>query len=167
MISRKVNIDTTAKKFVVQVSTMNDSTIDQKDCNVLQWNSQKRLHGRRSQSKPLSDNSVEVRFKDAVSKVFLKSVFGTYLHSFNSQQTQDKFLNENKYGITIWDVTRLSDRDKKKYKMFNKFVTDDMDGLLKEAVRKENCIDWGYLYEKLLALRMDNNVSTLRTHLFC
>lgn len=144
-----------------------DSAIPRKHYNALEWNSQEQLHRRRSQSKLLSDNSAEVGFKEAVRKVFLKSVFGTYLHFFNSQQTQDKFLNENKYGITKWDVMRLSDRDKKKYKMLNEFVADDMDGLLREAVRKEDCIDWGYLYEKLLALRMDTNASILKGVLFC
>lgn len=118
----------------------------------------------KSELKPLPNSNKEVSFKEAVTKVFLKSVFGTYLRFFNSQQIQDKFLNENKYGITIWDVTKLSDRDKKKYKMLNEFVNDDMDGLLREAVRKENCIDWDYLYEKLLILRISDNASILKKY---
>lgn len=123
------------------------------------WSSQEQLGYACKQIKSPS-NEVEVNFQQAVRKVFLKSVFGTYLRFFNSQQTHSKFVNDNKYGITKWDVKRLTDSEMKEFVKANDFITDDICGLLTDAVKNEECIDWEYLYGKLETLRIiDTNVS--------
>ncbi|KAF5300344.1 hypothetical protein FQA39_LY11201 [Lamprigera yunnana] len=49
----------------------------------------------------------EVPISAALEVKFKRSVFGTFLDSFNSQQTQTRLLNLNKLSIVNWEIGNL------------------------------------------------------------
>lgn len=107
--------------------------------------------------KDFADSSLNL--SACADEVFRQSVFGVYLKSFNEKEQHDSFLNENKLGITQWDVFRYSESESKKFTEKN-MATEDLYGLLLNAVKNLEVIDWGYLYDTLVTLRLSNcNVS--------
>lgn len=112
---------------------------------------------------PLKDHDVE--FSVAADVKFRRSVFGTYMESFNAQQNQDKFLNENKLGMTKWDLETYEISDRISYAVRND-VTDQMLAILEEAVKEKDVIDWEFLYDRMRTLRISNCCVSSCTYLF-
>lgn len=105
----------------------------------------------------VSDSS----FSDCADAVFRKSVFGVYLKSFNEKESHSAFLNDNKLGITKWDLMTYSEDELKEFREDN-FLTDDLYDLLLKAVKTLEVIDWPYLHESLFGLRL-NNCTVIRS----
>lgn len=97
----------------------------------------------------------ELPFSSCADTVFRESVFGVYLKSFNEREKHDMFLNENKFGITQWDVARYTQSESEEFTKKN-LLTDDLYDLLLRAVKKLEVIDWSYLHESLISLRLSN-----------
>lgn len=101
-----------------------------------------------------------VALNDAATVKLRAGDFGTFLQEFNSQQTQDEDLNENKLGIykciykdyTPKDLERLND---------NNNFTEYALALLEMSVLYAEEINFQYLYSLLETFRLTNlNVSS-------
>lgn len=101
----------------------------------------------------LKDCNIE--FSLAADVKFRRSVFGVYMKCFNEQQNQDKFLNENKLGITKWDLQTCETSEKISYEAKND-VTDQMLAILEEAVKRCDVINWSFFFKRLKTLRISN-----------
>lgn len=119
----------------------------------LKWSSEERVFRKRYDYRnPLLINK-DVPFSTATKVKFRRSVFGTYLKFFNQPQHQNKFLNENKLGITEWRIKQLG-AGAKLVDERNNDATEDLFGLLKKAVVSAEEIEWDYLFAKLKLLRI-------------
>lgn len=112
--------------------------------NSLKWVSEERVL-------QFTRNYREKMFKrykfSLTSALFLKyrkSVLGTYLDMFNLAQTQDRGLNENKLGITKWDIQRYSEKKLKLLESRND-IFDDYMRVLNDAVSDCDIIDLDYI----------------------
>lgn len=110
----------------------------------LKWSSEERVfqHTRKYREKVFS--RYEFSLTSALLLKYRKSVLGTFLDVFNLPQKQDKDLNENKLGITKWDIRRYSERKLKLFHSRND-IFDDYMKVLDEAVRECEVIDLDHI----------------------
>ncbi|KAJ8917440.1 hypothetical protein NQ315_005487 [Exocentrus adspersus] len=75
---------------------------------------------------------------------YKKSILGNYLDVFNEQQKQDKDLNENKFGITLWELQRCNEKDAKAFQKRNSMFGDGVE-VLRSAIRECEVVNLKYL----------------------
>lgn len=119
------------------------------------WSRRENLFSRRSKWRNPFLAEHEVSFTIAMLVLLRRSLFGTFLKSFNEQQEQDKRWNNEKLGILNWDLKSLTPAESKRIKDKN-FGIENAYGLLTEAIEKCDVIDWDFLYERLQSLRISN-----------
>lgn len=133
----------------------------------LQWSLEENSFRNRRDFKQKDFGFCGCSFSDCADAVFRESVFGVYLKSLNEREHHDSFLNENKLGITQWDLMRYSDDELKEFSEKN-LLTDDLYDLLLTAVKSLEVIDWSYLHDSLVSLRLSNcSVIFLKINFHC
>lgn len=130
--------------------------------NGLNWTPEEKLFRQKPKFRSKTLKGYEVSISKAILIKFKRSCFGTYLDSFNCNQHQDKFLNDNKLNITKWN---MKDFTSVEMNMFNENnnASDNLFSLLIKAVKETDCITWSFLYNHLCTLRiMDFHVDTIK-----
>lgn len=117
----------------------------------LKWSAEENCFRNRGKDCRASDSS----FSGCADVLFRKSVFGVYLKSFNEKELHSRFLNENKLGITQWDLKSYTEAELIEFTQQN-LLTNDLFVLLLKAVKTVEVIDWSYLHNCLLNLRLSN-----------
>lgn len=110
----------------------------------MKWSSEERVfqHTRKYREKVFPRYTFTLT--SALLLKYKKSVLGGYLDIFNRPQKQDKDLNENKLGITKWDIQRCSKRQLKFLQSKND-IFDDYMKVLNDAVSDCEIIDLDYI----------------------
>lgn len=99
-------------------------------------------------------------FKSCQSQIS-KIHIGCILKSFNANQEQSKFFNENKLGILQWDMKYYDKSEQTVYNL-NNDIHDNIYEMLKKAVATVDEIDWEYFYKQMASLRLSNYYVRLR-----
>lgn len=133
----------------------------------LQWSLEEQSFRSRQAFREKDCRECDFSFSACADAVFRESIFGVYLKSMNEKENHDGFLNENKFGITQWDLVRYSDDELKEFTEKN-LQTDDMYDLLLKAVKTLEVIDWDYLHDSLISLRLSTcNVMFVKYTINC
>lgn len=96
-----------------------------------------------------------ISFSAALEIKLKMSVFGTYLEAFNRRQIQDKDFNDNKLGVTNWNIKEYNQLDLEKFHD-NNDLFDECFSMLKLAVKEVEVIDWEFLYQRVINLRLNS-----------
>lgn len=138
---------------------MDDAEIVQEIRNLrrekLRWSLEENSFRNRQTFSNKDYGECDTNFSACADAVFRESVFGVYLKSFNASEHHNRLLNENKLGITQWDVARYSESELKEFSEKN-LLTDGLYDLLLQAVKNLEIIDWCYLHKTLVSLRLSN-----------
>lgn len=150
---------------------MNDAKIVQEIRNLrrhkLRWSLEENSFRNREGFRHKDYEEFDSNFSACADAGFRESVFGVYLKSFNEREDHNRFLNENKLGITQWDVARFSEFEFKEFSEKN-LLTDGLFDLLLKAAKNLEVIDWCYLHNTLVSLRLSNcNVNEIFSIIHC
>ncbi|VEN64651.1 unnamed protein product, partial [Callosobruchus maculatus] len=97
----------------------------------------------------------ELNFSEGFDMTLRKTVFGEYVDTFNWQQEQDSYLNENKLLITNYQMKHFTSKEKEKFEKNNMLFDDSLD-LLIDTINKREIVEDGWLKRSLEGVRLLN-----------
>ncbi|KAG5894548.1 hypothetical protein JTB14_011085 [Gonioctena quinquepunctata] len=92
-------------------------------------------------------------FSNTLLLALRKSLFRCYLDVLNPQQTQSRFLNENKLGITEYLLKNMEGKEKRRFEDNNRLFEDTTD-ILEGIVNDYESVDIDYLRKTSKILRI-------------
>lgn len=110
-------------------------------------------------------HGIDVPLSAALEIRFRRSVFGTFMESFNYQQEQDNYLNNNKGDILQWNMKSFSETEKANFEELSN-ISDNFFSLFWKAIEKCDCINWNYFYDNLNTLRLPNHHVNLNSIIY-
>nr|CAI5821396.1 unnamed protein product [Callosobruchus analis] len=97
----------------------------------------------------------QLNFSDGFNMRLRKTVFGGYVDTFNRQQKQDSYFNENKLLITNYKMKHLTSKEKEEFEKNNMLFDDSLD-LLIDTINKRDVVENEWLKKSLEGVRLLN-----------